>query len=65
MKILQEGKILLGKKFKCNKCNCIFIASNKEYETYKQWYHTFYRTSCPCCGKKIIQQCENTENYYE
>ena len=77
MKILKPGS-LMPRKFVCNKCNCVFVADNKEYGEcidYSDWPFITYRIACPCCGLKLRvgsrdaplyteeQENENKDNY--
>lgn len=56
MKIFKEGNLELLKqirRFKCEKCGCIFEADGTEYETDSQHHHIYYTCDCPCCNKKV------------
>ena len=55
MKILKPGS-LKPRKFTCYKCNCVFVADNKEYSEYTDhygWDLITYRVTCPSCGRDL------------
>lgn len=55
MKILNNGDpsmLLKPKRFLCNRCGCLFEATNKEYEYGSQIdYGPFCK--CPVCGHSV------------
>jgi len=54
MKIIKEGdlnKIKKIRRFKCEKCGCIFEAEEDEYKCGNQYNEIYYYCSCPCCNQ--------------
>lgn len=58
MKIIKNGnKNLLSvtKRFKCEKCGCIFEANKNEYKAGTQYNDTYYHCKCPQCDNDTSQ----------
>ena len=46
------------KRFKCNRCGCIWKAEKGEYKFGSQYNEGYYHMPCPTCGKETyISEC--------
>lgn len=53
MKIIKNGdkkRLSKDKKFRCEKCGCIFVAGGGEYRVGSHYNELYYVAQCPCCG---------------
>lgn len=58
MKVLKEGDpnraerfVIQTRRFKCERCGCIFEADKGEYKFVSQYNEVSYFCKCPCCGE--------------
>lgn len=62
MKILKPGKIE-QRKFVCNKCGCVFVATEQEkYLAHDDYYQPWMEVQCPC---GVPVEWDNGEPYEE
>jgi hypothetical protein len=60
MEIVKQGDLSRLKKikhFKCNHCECEFLADNTEYQFGGFEYNiSYYRCKCPTCGNDAFAE---------
>ena len=62
MKIIKDGDIPDKVKFKCDKCNCVFVAGAGEFEFVDKYDKPIndnvgkrMKTQCPCCLHEVFK----------
>ena len=70
MKIIKDGDIPNKVKFKCNKCNCVFVAGAGEFEFVDKYDKPIntnvgkrMKTQCPYCLHEVFK--DKTKNSIE
>ncbi|MCL2310888.1 MAG: hypothetical protein FWC41_00155 [Firmicutes bacterium] len=79
MNIVKHGKIKKGTKlakiFRCNNCECIFVANKDEYYITVEWYEyeysntvrwhgdIYYMCNCPECNFKAYEKRLSGKNH--
>lgn len=58
MTVIKEGdrdrakqSVLQTRRFKCDRCGCVFEADKGEYKSVSQYNDINYFCKCPCCGE--------------
>lgn len=59
MKILVDGdlsKVYRTEKFECDRCGCVFEATNQEYDVRYDYSGVDHLSvTCPCCESRVYR----------
>lgn len=56
IQVIREGNLKLPIiKFKCLRCNCVFVADKDDYKLIPTSDNLAYITDCPHCHKRVAR----------